>query len=139
VKERIDKATLYSDYYRDLLGDAEKKFAESVSMKQFGKGVIAFVGSNTAVAFTSFAADDVIIDELDRCNRENIVMAPERQSASLDKTNVSVSNPTFLKLGIDYEFRKSDEKWWNIKAPCGHWVQPDFFKHVVRQVGIMNS
>lgn len=135
VKERVDKSLVYSEHYRKVTKESDKKFSESMSMKQLKRGVIAFVGSNTTNAFLSFPADDVIIDELDRCNKDNIVMAPERQAASRDKTTLKVSNPTILNFGIDYDYKKSDRKKWAVKHECGEWIFPEFFQHVVEQVG----
>lgn len=135
VKERVDKSLVYSEHYRKITKESDRRFAESMSLKQLKRGVIAFVGSNTTNAFLSFPADDVIIDELDRCNKNNIIMAPERQAASLDKTTLKVSNPTILNFGIDYDYKKSDKKKWMVKHECGGWIHPEFFEHVVEQIG----
>jgi hypothetical protein len=135
VKERIDRTTSYSLYYRSIMGAAENKFAESMSLKQYGSGTIAFVGSNTANAFISFPADDIIIDEYDNCNQENIEMAEERQSASKDKTTVYVANPSITGRGIDLRIDESDDKHWHLKHDaCGHWFIPDYFEDVVREI-----
>ena len=135
VKERFDKSISFTYYYKSLLRYSERKFTESTSMKQIKDGTIAFVGSNTEVAFLSFAADDVIIDELDKCNQDNIKMAPERQANSDDKYTLRVANPTFVEKGIDLFFKNSDKRYWNIKCPhCNKYLVPDFFKHVVREI-----
>lgn len=135
VKERVDRVTLNSQYYKNIIGQADKKLSESMSMKQIGKGVIAYIGSNSAVNFASFPADDVIIDEYNLCDQDLVLMAPERQSNSTDKTNIEVANPTLPNYGIDILFEKSDKKLWNVKCPsCGEYIHPDFFDHIIMEV-----
>jgi hypothetical protein len=134
VKERFYKSLLYTNYYQQLLKENETRNADSMSMIMLGGGTIAFVGSNTEVAFISYPADDVYIDEYDKCNQQNIAMAPERQSASDDKYSIKIANPTFNNFGIDTEYKNSDQKKWFIKCDgCGKYIHPDFFKHVVRE------
>jgi hypothetical protein len=135
VKDRIDKSIMMSEYYQRLLSESMVKSVESMSLKQIGKGTIAFVGSNTANAFISFQADDVIRDEYDNCNQQNILMAEERQSASKDKTIIDVGNPTIQGFGIDELYQQSCQYQWHIKCPhCSEWFTPDFFKDVVEQI-----
>lgn len=136
VKERVDKSISYSNFYQTLINDTPKKFAESLSLKQIGEGTIAFVGSNTANAFISYPADDIIIDELDNCNQDNLFMASERQSASEDKRTIKVGNPTITNFGIDAEYKKTDQKIWQVKcSSCGKYIIPEFFQHIVEKVG----
>lgn len=134
VRERVDKSILNSTYYQNVLSGSEYRVTESMSMKQIVNGVIAFVGSNTSNAFISFQADDVIIDEFDNCNQENLLMAEERQSASVDKTNIYVGNPTISKFGINNKYLDSCKYTWFVKCQCGEWITPDFFTHVMNQV-----
>jgi phage terminase large subunit GpA-like protein len=117
--------------YRGIFKDAEY---DNMSVKQVGNASIFFAVSNSRNNFTSFPADDLIIDELDECNLENIEMAPERLAFSRDPQEIRVANPTYPEIGIDWEFQKSDKKYWHIKCPCGHVFVPDFFKNVVRQI-----
>lgn len=134
VRDRVDRSLQHSVYYSQMINEQSSRLSESASLKHLGKGTITFVGSNTANAFISFPADDVYIDELDNCNQDNILMAEERQSASTDKYTIKVGNPTIHGVGIDYEFSKTDQKEWYIRAECGHIIKPDFFKHVVEEV-----
>lgn len=97
-------------------------------------GTIAYVASGSASQFTEFAADDIVIDESDRCEQENLAMAPERLSFSDDPAQLWVSNPTIVGYGIDEMFSNTDQMHWHIKCSCGAVTTPDFFKHVIRQV-----
>ena len=139
VKNRIDRTIDFTQYYKSLVKKQMSRFAESTSLKHIGAGSIAFVGSNTPTVFTEYPADDLIIDELDQCNSDNIKMAIERLSASKDKRIIKVSNPTFEGFGIDVEYAESDQKKWFIKCSnCGKMISPDFFQHVVKDMGDNN-
>ncbi len=134
VKDRVEKSLTYTPGYsmHDISG-LDKRF-DNLSIKQIGKGVIAYVGSGSEVAFTSYAADDVIIDEYDLCVQDNLAMAEERQSASRDKTTLYIGNPKFVGMGTDREYNKTDKKLWFLKCPkCRAEFHPDFFEHVVMQ------
>lgn len=135
VKERYDKSIMHTRYYRDLVKNTEGKTFESLSFKTMGKGSIVFVGSNSEVSFLSFPADDVIIDEKNKCNEENLGMAKDRQGNSKDKTTAIVANPSYEGFGIDLDYEDSDRKRWGLKCSgCNTLIFPDFFKHVVREV-----
>lgn len=136
VKNRVDRSIEYTSYYKKLKAFKNAGiFAESVSLKHIGEGSIAFVGSNSTSAFTEYPADDLIIDELDECTQENLPMAVERLSASMDKRIIKVGNPSIPGFGIDDEYQKSDRKEWNIKCPsCGKWIVLDWFRNVVQQI-----
>jgi hypothetical protein len=134
VSERFDKSVAFTPYYKQLV-KGDNRFTDNASLKTIGKGAIAFVGSNTTSAFTSFPADTLIIDERDECDQNNLVMAEERLSASKSPRTIEIGNPTFDDFGIDYEFKKSNRKLWHIKCDsCNSWFVPDFFKHVVQEV-----
>lgn len=136
VSERVNKSVMFSPQYKQLAKNMDKRMTESLSMKQFGKGVIVFTGSNSANAFVSYPADDIVVDEYDTCDQVNLEMAPERQAASKDKTTAEVGNPTFPKFGIDAKIRLSDNKFWKIKCQsCGERITPDYFEHIVDYQG----
>ncbi len=140
VRERFDKTMQVTPIYRSLGAqdkDQGRRNAMSVSMKQLGPGTIAFVGSNSPAGFTEFAADIAIIDELDRCDQTNILMAPERLSASdfENRREIKVSNPTITGFGIDTEYARTDQQEWFLTCPhCGHKFAPNWFKNVVKEI-----
>lgn len=136
VKDRIDKSIFHTPAYQAVYLDIPHRFAESVSMKQIGNGTIHFVGSNSETSFISVPSDDIIIDELDSCDQVNILMAEERQSASIDKSIIFVGNPTVTNRGIDKKYKDTCQKEWHVKCDrCGKYIVPDFFKHVMKQTG----
>lgn len=137
VRERLDKSIGYTKYYKSMERMIRKetaKRAESMKLKDIGDGNIAFVGSNSEAGFTEYPADEVIIDELDRCDQANIKMAKERLSHSKYRWQIKVSNPTYEGLGIDAEYTNTDCKHWHIKADCGHWIKINWFEHIVRKL-----
>lgn len=132
VRERYDKTSVLTPFYHSKTSTAPGA-ADNVGLKQFGMGTTAFVGSNSPSSFTEFAADAFIVDELDRCDQSNLLMAEERLSASDLRMRVRSSNPTVVGYGIDAEYAKTDQLEWHLKCGCGAEVLPDFFKHVVRK------
>jgi len=133
VKNRIDRLKEVVPYYNKRLKEF-KEGADSAIMKHFGKGVVKFVGSNALNEFIEFPADCVIIDELDRCNQDNILYAQDRLQASKFKLIREIGNPTVEGIGIDKSFKDSDQKQWLIKCShCNEWQCLDFFINIVRQ------
>jgi len=104
-------------------------------MFKLGKGTVIFVSAFTPASFIEFPADTLIVDELDRTVIENVNKGLSRLSASKHKMIKKISNPTIEAYGIDEEYSKSNQFKWHIKCDCGHEFQPDFFAHVVRDVG----
>jgi hypothetical protein len=139
VQERINKSVLYTPYYKKLehiiKDDGKKKKGTfSISLKNFGDGTIAFVGSESKNAIVSFAADDIIIDELPLCNELSVAMTPERQSDSRDRTTVRVGNPLITDADIHKDYNETDKKIWSIRcSSCGKIIFPNFLTHVFRQ------
>lgn len=128
VHERADKTIELVPYYKQLMR------RDSVTLKQIGPGTITYVWSGSPGQFTEFAADTIIIDEVDRCDQDNLVMAKERLSNSENPRQLWISNPTILGFGIDEIFADTDQHHWHIKCECGAVTHPDFFHHVVREV-----
>lgn len=140
VKMRLDATIEKTPFYASIAWNEQQeekskgRFFESMSLKRYGKGVVAFVGSQSRSGFTEFPADDVFVDEEDECDQETLPMAAERLSHSKDPRWIKVGNPTFQNYGISAEYALTDMKRWFIRCPkCGEPVNPDFFAHVVRE------
>ncbi len=140
VKNRINRTIEFTKYYKAILEKAQdenttsRRSSDSMSLKDFGPGTIAYVGSNSPSAFAEFPADTLVIDELNHCEQTNLDMAWERLSYSEHKRQVKIANPTIEGFGIDIEFGNSDQKYWHIKHDCGEWVRPDFFSHILEHI-----
>jgi hypothetical protein len=137
VNNRLNKSLAHTPYYQAIMKQTKinnKKTTDGIKLKNIGKGVITFVCSNSSANFAEFPADDVIVDEVDECNQEILPMAWERLSASLDPQQFKVSNPSVEQYGIDAEYNDSDQSVWMILCQCGEYVNPDFFRHIVKKV-----
>ena len=137
VDERYTKSVENTMYYRQMVrmvkDEMDVKQTESVKSKDIGNGNIAFVNSGSSSGFTEYPADEIIIDELDKCDNVNVEMAIERLAASEYRWQIKISNPTYKNTGIDAEFKDTDRQEWYVKCPSGHDVKLDWFKHIVRQ------
>jgi hypothetical protein len=138
VRNRIDKTIGNTNYYKMLekvsKEVANSKRSESMSLKDIGKGNIAYIGSNSTAGFIEFPADEYIVDEYNECDQDNIEMGWERLSHSEDRTQIKISNPTIEGYGIDVEYDDTKQFTWKIKHDCGKWIGFDWFKQAVRQV-----
>ena len=139
VKERIDPTVAATPYYTAMAEAARTRLrrgiaTDEVGMKQIGRVAIALVGSNSATSFKSFAADDLIIDEVDQCDQSNLPFAQDRFAASMHRTQWRVGNPTITGFGIDALYKSSDRRQWLIPCPhCGERQAIDWFAQVVRE------
>ena len=139
VTNRWEKSMSFSHYYRKIKSsDASLKFKKDIvdnkSLKDVGRGVINFAGSQSDVPFVEIPADVFMVDEADQCDPKRLEMGLERLGHSSDPHEIYVGNPTFVGSFLDTKFDESTKSYWHVKAPCGHYVKPDFFKTVVRQV-----
>jgi hypothetical protein len=132
ISERFDKSVNYTPRYKAAM----KNGKDNVRMKQVGPGTISIVGSNSESSFTEFPADEGIIDEIDRCNQENVLMVKDRLANSEYRNRLTISNPTITDYGIHKLFKESKQYHWHIKCPkCSAWFTPDFFEHIVQREG----
>lgn len=133
VSNRVDKVIRRVAKYAHLL--KRTGGADRLALKHFGKGTIAYVGSNVEDEFIEIPVDSAYVDEKDRCNQENLLMIKDRLTASPYKYYREASNPTIEGFGIDERYQISTRGLWHIKCDhCNRWFSPDFFQHVARQV-----
>ncbi len=135
VNNRIYKLHKRVPHYQYQVMKAETK-VHRTSLMHFGTGTLAYVGSNVQDEFIEIPIDSAFIDEKDRCNLSNLLMLPDRLTASPYQFEREISNPTVEGYGIDERYQESSMGTWKLKCPhCGKWFTPDFFQHVVREVG----
>ncbi len=138
VKNRVDRTV---DRTPEYVGQVSREVilrrqSESMTLKHFGNGAIAFIGSNSPVGFTEFPADIAIEDEVDECDPENLEMVPERLAASDLRWRLRVGNPTIPDSPLDEAFKAGCRYRWHIRCEhCAAWVNPDFFRNVVLDEG----
>lgn len=133
VNNRIYKLHKRASHYAANVLMAETK-VHRTSLMHFGNGTLAYVGSNVQDEFIEIPIDSAFVDEKDRCNLSNLLMLPDRLTASPYQYEREISNPTVEGFGIDERYAESSMGEWKLKCPgCGKWFTPDFFKHVVRE------
>lgn len=140
VSNRFEKSLRFSSYYREQRTSGKsKEFKKEVidnrSLKDIGKGVINFAGSQSDVPFIEIPADWFIVDEADKCDPNRLQMGLERLGHSSDPHELYVGNPTFVGSFLDLKYDDSTKSRWFVNADCGHKLKIDFFTHVVEQVG----
>lgn len=141
VQNRIDRVIQqvpsYQKYYESSVGEAK-----SVSLKHLGNGVIKFIGSNAQSDFGEFPADQVVIDEIDRCTQEHLPEAKDRMDASDYRWYYEIGNPTTPNRGsaASYSSDQCDQREWNIKCErCGEKQPLAWDVNVVRRVSSADS
>jgi hypothetical protein len=136
VKNRFDQSVARTALYQSMIQEQsfQKDRAYNVGLKHFGPGAVAFVGSNSPSGFGEFPADVMVIDELDQCEQSLLPMAEERLSNSAYRFKFRTSQPSTDGFGMSSLYSESDRRVWVFKAECGHWIQPRWDKHVVRQI-----
>lgn len=136
VNNRIYKLHKRVPHYQYMIFLAETK-VHRTSLMHFGKGTLAYIGSNVEDEFIEIPVDSAFVDEKDRCNLSNLLKLPDRLTASPYQYEREISNPTIDNFGIDERYRESSEGEWNIRcASCNTWFVPDFFRHVVRETSV---
>ena len=138
VNNRIHRQHRRIGYYANLVRQARLEGgSHRTSLMHFGNGTIAYVGSNVEDEFLEIPVDVAYVDEKDRCNQRNLLMVPDRFTASPYKIWREASNPTVEGFGIDERYLSSTQGKWMLKCDrCNEHFVPDFFEHVVREVGI---
>lgn len=132
VQRRIDPLL---DRIHDYRVRAEYQGGNSLSGKQFGRGTMAFLSSETANDFLEFTCDTFIVDELDACDDTNVSKALDRMSAAPSPRIIYIANPLSTGRGIYPKFMASDQRRWHYRCPhCGHFQYLDWFVHFVRRL-----
>ena len=132
VQRRIDPLL---ERIHDYRVRAEYQGGNNLSSKQFGRGSLAFLSSETANDFLEFTCDTFIVDELDACDETNVSKASDRMSAAPSPRIIYIANPLSTKGGIYTKFMLSDQRRWHYQCPhCGHYQHLDWFMHFVRRL-----
>ena len=137
VNNRIHRLHRRSGYYANKIREAKHLGGYyRTALMHFGKGTMAFVGSNVEDEFIEIPVDSSYVDEKDRCNMQNLALLPDRLTASPHKFQREISNPTIEEFGIDERYLSSTQGAWVIKCEsCNTYFEPNFFDHVVREIG----
>ncbi len=140
VSDRIDPPIRNIPYYRDLITWG----SDNKTLKQFGTGAIYFTGAGSSKGaesqlFSSVPADDLRIDEYDRCalhiGEHKLKTAYSRLKSAENPTKIECANPKAADILIDARYKQSCQWVWAVPCEhCGRWQTLDWFKGVVRRV-----
>lgn len=127
-KDRVDGAIEQSDFYLGLTTPA----MNSASQKKLGSCTIYLTGSFGANSAISVPAECVICDEVDFSNQVVLgkLNSRLRHASLVDEhgqrgIRYMFSTPTVSGYGIDLEFSKGDQRYYQVKCEgCNHWQVP---------------
>jgi len=132
VQNRINRCVENVHEYKKIIGGG---FFDSIALKNFGRGVIKYVGSNVLADFKEFPGDCLYVDEVDQCDKDNVEFALDRLRASRYQFKRYIGNPTIKGEGIHKYFLRSDQReWWVPCKQCGEYSELDWFAVVVQEV-----
>lgn len=132
VSQRVDSPLMLVPEYRkrqyEAIGETDNK-----GLKAFGAGAMYFVSADTPRSFIEVSADTLIIDELDRCDPDNLTLAPDRLENAECPVTIEVANPTHPEFGISERYDASDMRLWMVRCRgCSEWQEIDFFTNALR-------
>lgn len=139
VQSRIDPLLAEVPAYRARVPGGDPALTQegtrgNLALKLFGRGALLFLGSNTTSDFLEFSADCLLIDELDRCEPENIARGRDRVLASPHPQLFKLGNPTLPDVGIHQSYLRSDRRrWYYACSHCGEQQPLDWEVNFVRR------
>ena len=127
-KDRIDSALEQSPFYSGMTSAS----TNSAGQKKIGSCMVYVTGSFGANSAISIPAEVLIHDEVDFSNSTVLgkLNSRLRHATAIDKygnrgTKIMFSTPTVSNFGIDLEFQKGDQQYYQVKCDsCGHWQIP---------------
>ncbi|MGH7745274.1 MAG: phage terminase large subunit family protein [Candidatus Dormibacteria bacterium] len=131
-KSRVAPIIRDSPHLRAIVDEVD-----SVGLRQIGRGFLYFRGMRSTIRMRSVPADMLVYDELDEVTDEQRALADQRLNHSKLRWRFMLSTPTYDGYGIDHEFRKSDQRYWNlICKKCDTLnIMEKQFPDCVRRVG----
>jgi hypothetical protein len=132
VQNRVNRCVEQVGEYKKIIGSG---FFDSVALKNFGQGVIKYVGSNVIADFKEFPADVLFVEEVDQCAQENLDFAQDRLRASRYQFRRYLGNPTIEGTGVHKYFKQSKQReWWVPCDKCGGLFELDWFTTIVEDI-----
>ena len=122
-----------------MLSQMRNKAAKGSEMLGLGSSFLHFGGTTgAATGAISIPASYVIIDELDFCDQEVVGKYESRLKHAKEDIHgrkgmvCKLSTPTIEDYGINKEFKKSDQKHYNVICDnCSTTFAPDYFRDIV--------
>ena len=142
VADRIDGLMNMCPEYAAAIGAVDKQ-SDSRTFKSIYGSAWKFAGTHARTvtpvkgergkpkAAFEFQASVLIIDEFDHHDQRDMEYFYDRLGDEKEPIIIKLGNPTAENWGISVEFRKSDQKRWMVKCPCGTETELDWYKHFV--------
>ena len=114
VETKTDKIFQSNAIIRDYI------VRDTVTLKEVAGGTfIKFKGTRSQSAPIADTTDILIQDEVDRSDQNILEQYESRLSASKYQGIWKLSNPSLINIGIDADWKNSDQKEWFITCACG--------------------
>ena len=115
-KARVGPIIMNSPHLTGITGGA----ADALGLRRVNRGWLYFRGMKSKIGMKSIPGDFLVFDELDEVSESSESLADQRLNHSSLKWRLKLSTPTFEGYGIDREFKKSDQRYWNLLCrSCG--------------------
>ena len=119
-KTRFNALKDASPYIRDLFLDTD-----AIEVKRCGEAALYFFGTIGKSELYGTPGDELIVDEVDRCDQDALSTARHRlDGSSKGARSLWVSTPTRPGIGVDVLIKQSDQKEWHVSCPACSWRGP---------------
>lgn len=117
-KARFGTALRHSPYLASIFTDTN-----TVSLKQAGAVNLYIRGSRGESNLVSIDVSELILDEVDRMDQKEVVLALERLSGQLRKSIFALSTPTIPNYGVHKLFKDTTQDHFVFECPsCSRYV-----------------
>ena len=98
---------------------------DTIDVKRCGDAALYFFGTIGKTELYGTPADELIVDEVDRCDQDALSTARHRlDGSSKGARSLWVSTPTRPGVGVDVLIKQSDQKEWHVQCPSCDWSGP---------------
>lgn len=141
-RTRFGPALEASTYLAEIVVDGSadaRRGADRVTLKRIHNSWLYFRGGRVkpdgnAPQLKSLPADGIILDEYDEIDVRAPELARKRLGHSAHKEERDVSTPTYTGVGIDLEWRNTDQRLWHLRCDhCGTWQTLTIQQVVIEQ------
>ncbi|MCS7224033.1 MAG: phage terminase large subunit family protein [Armatimonadetes bacterium] len=97
------------------------RLRDNVRLKKLWNGWCFYMGLQSEADVRMVPLDAIFVDEVETLKPELTVALQERLYHSSLKWERWFSQPTAVGFGIDERFAMSDQRFWHLQCPQGHW------------------
>lgn len=139
TRTRLLEPISRSHYYNAHVQSAQLNRLFRWKTESGEKGLLRVTFSNREDEMISFPADVAGVDEVDRCDLDNLALLPDRMMGSEYRLNRRSSTPTTVGndgcKNIWWHYQQTDQMNYFLQCPhCGMFQNIDWLKNIVREV-----